>query len=85
MLQALQSSRYVDTNVHHLFNGQCLKGNLLQTFITTFQELIDAPTTGTREMSVAVRGYGYFAAVSFKYVCWCVTVYYPVSCSLAEC
>jgi DNA-dependent protein kinase catalytic subunit len=49
----------------HLLEGG--RGNaastaVFKTFITIFQELIDAPSTGTREMSVVVRGYGYFAA-----------------------
>lgn len=36
---------------------------IFKDFIRNFRAIIDSKTTGHRELAVAIKGYGYFAAV----------------------
>ena len=40
-----------------------LSVSLYQEFIKRFRKIIDNPESGSKELAVAVKGYGYFAKV----------------------
>ena len=53
-----------------LFSGECafclyneLVFFLLQYFVKKFQSIIDSASSDTKQTSIAIRGYGYFAKV----------------------
>ena len=39
-------------------------GAVFKFFIQEFRGVMDNPTASSKEVSIAIRGYGYFAAVS---------------------
>ena len=48
--------------------GSCTVTNVImlllpQYFIKTFRAIIDSASSDTRQMSIAIRGYGYFSKV----------------------
>ena len=51
--------------------------DIFRAFIMRFRKIMDNQTSGHKELSMAIQGYGYFAAVSVlagQIVCVCVCV-----------
>lgn len=61
-------SRHKNESNNNLFWTECIEHLLMylyfQYFIHQFRELMNDPNTGTKELSLAIRGYGLLAAVS---------------------
>ena len=50
------------TENDYLSSAQC--GDVFKFFVREFRDVMDNPNSRLKEISTAVRGYGYFAAVS---------------------